>query len=155
MDDLDARASEDYVFIARRNNSLSRSGRMVVFGSLLGVSMGIVLTFGFVWGAWPMLPFAGLEMLVLYAAFRHIDEHAGDYERVAIRGARVDVEVVEGRNVRRFEFSRYWARVVCAQDGARVALRSHGKEFELGRHLRVEQRALLAKALKAQLHGVG
>lgn len=153
MHGVEARASEDYVFIARRNNSLSRSGRMLVFGSLLGVSMGIVLTFGFVCGAWPMLPFAGSEMLVLYLAFRYIDAHAGDYERIVIGGSRVDVEVVEGRDVRRFEFNRYWARVVWAKDRARVALRSHGKELEVGRHLRVEERAVLAEELKAQLRG--
>jgi len=153
MERLGTRAA-DYIFIARRNNSLSHSGRLLTFGFMLGVSLGIALAFGVVFGAWLVLPFAGLEMLVLYVAFRHIDEHAGDYERVVIEGNRLEVEVAEGRAVRCFEFNRYWSQVVCDGGGARVALRSHGRELEIGRHLCEEQRMLMANELRRELRSV-
>src|SRR6185369_14469106 len=57
-------AGDEYVCIARRNNSLSSSERLVVFGFILLVSLGIAAGFGVIFGAWPILPFAGVEMAV-------------------------------------------------------------------------------------------
>jgi len=149
MERLGARAAE-YIFIARRNNSLSRSGRLLTFVFTLGLSLGIALVFG----AWLVTVFAGVEMLALYFAFRHIDQHAGDYERVVIQGNRLEVEVAEGRAVKCFEFNRYWSQVVCDDRGRRVALRSHGRELEIGRHLCEEQRMLMANELRRELRGI-
>ncbi len=139
----------DYVYTARRNNSLSSSGRLLVFGFILTVSLGIAVAFSLIFGAWPILPFAGTEMGVLYLAFRYIDRHSADYERVTIRDDSVAVEVREGREIKRFEMNRCWAQVVC--DGPRLALRSHGREIEIGRHLCEEQRREMAVDLKRQL----
>ena len=141
----------EYVYIARRNNSLSSSARLLVFGLILTVSLGIAAAFSIVFGAWPIMPFAGIEMAVLYLAFRYIDRHAGDYERIAIRGDQVAVEVCEGADVKRFEMNRCWAQVVCESEGARIALRSHGREVELGRHLRDEERQRMARELAREL----
>ena len=140
----------EYVYTARRNNSLSSSGRLLVFGFFLTVSLGIALAFALLFGAWPILPFAGIEMGVLYLAFRYIDEHSADYERVTIRGDSVAVEVREGTEIRSCELNRYWASVVC-EDGARLALRSHGREIELGRHLPEEGRIAMARELAREL----
>src|SRR5687768_3125859 len=93
----------EYVYIARRNNSLSSSARLTVFGLILTVSLGIAAGFAVVFGAWPIMPFAGIEMVVLYLAFRYMDRHAGDYESITIRDDKVAVEVCEGADVRRFE----------------------------------------------------
>ena len=139
----------EYVSIARRNNSLSSSGRLLVFGFLLVVSVGIAAGFSLVFGAWPILPFAGIEMAVLFAAFRCMERHAGDYERITIRGAQVEVEVQDGSSVMRRELNRHWARVIRAGD--RVALRSHGREVEIGRHLTDEQRLRLAREIEREL----
>lgn len=141
----------EYVYTARRNNSLSSSGRLLAFGFILTVSLGIAAAFSLVFGAWPIMPFAGLEMAVLYMAFRWIDRHAGDYERVTIRGSSVAVEVHEGKEVTRLELNRCWARVVCAPDGSRLALRSHGREIELGRHLAEGERVEMARELAREL----
>ena len=151
MDYVAGGETADYVFTARRNNSLSSSGRLLVFGFILTVSLGIAAAFSVIFGAWPILPFAGIEMGVLYLAFRYIDRHAGDYERITIRGDSVAVEVREGTGVRRFELSRYWARVVCEREGTRLALRSHGREIEVGRHLCEEQRLEMARDLVREL----
>ena len=141
----------EYVYTARRNNSLSSSGRRLVFAFILTVSFGIAAAFSMVLGAWPILPFAGVEMAVLYVAFRYIDRHAGDYERITIRGDSVAVEVRDGTDIASFELSRYWAQVVCEHAGARLALRSHGREIEVGRHLCDEQRLEMARGLAREL----
>ena len=143
----------EYVHIARRNNSLSSSGRQLVFGFILVVSLGIAVGFSLVFGAWPILPFAGMEMAVLYVAFRYIDRHAADHERITIRGSKVAIEVHEGKTVTRAEMNRYWARVVCEADASRLALRSHGREIEVGRHLCETERAGVARELARELQG--
>jgi len=140
-----------FVLTARRNNSLSSSGRLLVFGFILAVSLGIAMAFAWVLGAWLILPFTGVEMLVLYLAFRHVELHSRDYERVALDGNRLNVEVVDGGRVSRREFNRCWAQVVCAGDGSGLALRSHGSEFRIGRHVNEEQRLTMARALRKGL----
>src|SRR6266511_4826667 len=93
----------EYVCIARRNNSLSSSERLLAFGFILLVSVGIAAGFSLIFGAWPILPFAGIEMAVLYVAFRYVDRHAADFERITIRGSTVVIEVREGDSVVRNE----------------------------------------------------
>ena len=144
----------EYDYTARRNNSLSSSGRLLVFGFILTVSLGIAVAFALVFGAWPIMTFAGIEMAVLYLAFRYVDRHAADYERITIRGDRVSVEVREGSDVTRFELNRSWARVVWQSQNARLALRSHGRELEVGRHLCEEQRSSVARELARELRRV-
>ena len=155
MERVNAGEEAEFTFIARRNNSLSSAGRLIAFGFILTVSLGIALAFTVVFGAWLILPFAGLEMLVLLLAFCYVDRHAGDYERVVIEGNKLDVEIFNGGCVSRFEFNRYWAKVVCAGDGSRLALRSHGRELEIGRHMNEEQRLAVARELRQELRGIG
>lgn len=155
MECVSAGAAENLSFVARRNNSLSAAGRSLAFGSMVAVTMGIAAVFALLCGAWPVLPFAGIEMAVLYVAFRHIGRHCADYERVTIEGDRVDVEVVDGGRSAFFGFNRYWTQVVCAGNGSRLALRSHGRELVIGRHMNREQRLGLALRLKSGLRGIG
>lgn len=145
-----------FVMVARRNNSLSARGRFAVLGSLALVTLSISLAFALE-GAWPIVPFAGLELLVLFVAFRLIERHAGDFESIAIRGDRVFIERWETGAVQRFEMNRHWAQVVL-QPAARgwgevIALRSHGRAVEFGRHLTDAKRREVASTLRNQLRG--
>jgi len=135
-----------FSLVARRNNSLGPGGRLGVFAFIFVVSVGIATAFAIL-GAWLILPFAGLEMLVLYLAFRYVDRHAGDYELIAIDGDKVEVESFEGGRRERHEFNRHWARLVVVGDGERVALRSHGRELEIGRFVGAERRLEIAREL--------
>jgi len=153
MECTDDREPGEYLLVARRNNSLTSSGRAVVFGSLVLISLAISLAFAML-GAWLVLPFAGTEMIVLFFAFRYVDRHAADYESIAIRGDRVLVERWEMGRLSRFELNRYWAQVVLnREDPGRttLALRSHGRQVEFGHHLTQEQREALARTLRQQL----
>jgi len=144
-----ARAAR-FSVIARRNNSLTSTGRLLVFGFLFVVSIGIAAGFAAL-GAWPVLPFAGVEMLVLYVALRHLERHAADYERIEVAGDSVGVERCEAGHIERREFNRCWAQVVIEGNGRRVALRSHGREYEFGRHLCGSERLDVACELRRRL----
>ena len=143
--------------ISRRNNSSSRSVRLLVFGSLglftLLIAVGFVMM-----GAWPVLPFAGLECVALLLAYVWLDRHDDDYELIAINGDDVVVEARDGGKLERRQLSRYWARVVVEEKRAgqtRVFLRAHGREVEFGRLLPDKARMDLAKRLRTRLSGLG
>ena len=141
----------EYVYTARRNNSLSTSGRQLVFGFILCVSLGIATAVYVLFDAWPVLPYSAIEMTVLYFAFRYMERHAADYERITIQGGTVAIESHVGPHVTRLELNRYWAKVVCDARGSRLALRLHGREVPVGRHLCEERRLDLAQELKREL----
>lgn len=149
---FDARQGADHVFVARRNNSLSSTHRMWIFACVCAFSMAIALVFT-VFGAWPVMPFTGIEMAVLYTAFRYIERHASDYEIIAIMEDRVRIESRVGSEIRCVEFNRHWAQLV-TNDGSgepRLALRSHGRDVEFGRHLTSTDRERVARELREQL----
>ncbi|HUL40491.1 MAG TPA: DUF2244 domain-containing protein [Burkholderiales bacterium] len=139
-----------YTLTAKRNNSLSTSGRYLVFGFIFVVSFGISTAFA-AFGAWLVLPFAGLEMLVLFLAFYFIGRRSDDYERLTLNGDRLVLERMEHGRLGHFEFNRYWAQVVCDTEGSRLALRSHGREVEFGLYLTEEERVKLARQLKDRI----
>jgi uncharacterized membrane protein len=143
-----------FTLVARRNHSLSSAGRNLVVGSF--VSIALLISVGFaLQGAWMILPFAGLEVLLVYLAFRSIGQHAGDFESLCIQGDRVLIERWERGTVSRHEFNRYWAQVVLqpARRGRQVmlALRSHGRQVEFGHHLTEEQRREIARVIRGEL----
>lgn len=133
------------------NHSLLRREK-VFYVSIL---MGVFALFGGValWiGAWPILPFFGLELLVLLWVFRVIDRHAGDFDRLTIRGEQLLIERWDVGRAVTTEFNRYWTQVVlrCGQGGnrCRLAVRAHGLEVEFGRFLNDEERMKLARELR-------
>jgi uncharacterized membrane protein len=157
METAQAEEPRSFVLVARRNSSLSARGRKVVLGSFFVVALAIYLAFA-LHGAWLILPFTGMELAVLYLAFRAMAQRAGDFESISIAGDRVLIEQWERGRVNRHEFSRYWARVVFEPSvpgkGNVLAVRSHGREIEFGRHLTDQQRWEVARTLKQELRHI-
>lgn len=141
--------SASYSLTARRNCSISAAGLFCFFCVIAGVSLGIAGVFA-VLGAWPILPFAGLELLALGIAFHYAAGHAGDYEQIEVSGDKVRVERQDRSRIARWEFNRYWVQVVLDERGRepRLALRSHGRELEVGRFLSGSRRIQLARQLR-------
>jgi len=147
-------AEPEFCVVSRRNDSLGSRWRWSLFASLCFVSFG--LGFGFAaLGAWLVLPYSALEMAVLYWAFRWIERHASDWERVSVCGDRVIVER-ERAGVRvRQEFNRYWVRVEVEAGGfsrsPRLKLRFAGRDVPFGEELPAAQRTRVARDLHRAL----
>ena len=139
-------------FIIKRNCSISPRNLLCVLALAVGVSLGIAIAFAW-FGAWPVLPFAGIEMLALAAAFYVNGRHAADYERIVFAEGRLLVEASEAGRLRRYEFNPQWLRLDERRSGQdlRLLLRSRGSELEIGRHLDTERRASLAAELRGGL----
>jgi uncharacterized membrane protein len=157
MEFAQAEVPHSFVLVARRNDSLSPRGRRVVLLSFVAIALVISLASALL-GAWLILPFAGAEVIALWVAFHLIARHAGDYESISINGDHVLIEQWVRGKVERHEFSRHWARVVFEPAvpgrGNLLAVRSHGRQVEFGRHLTDEQRRQVAQTLRHELRHI-
>jgi len=119
---------------------------MACFAFAIGVAFAL-------YGAWPILPFAGLEVAALAVAFYLNGRHAADYERIALEDGSLVVEVRDGERVTTHRFDPHWVRVEVNETprDVRLALRLHGRELEIGRHLDVPGRERLAQEVRGRL----
>ena len=143
----------EYVYTARRNNSLSSSGRRLVFGFIFAVSLGIAAVFTLALGAWPIMPFAGLEMAVLGWALKVSLSRRHHREVITISERDVLVESRDGMNSVQVLFPRHWAQVKLRRPASRLhpsrlTIESHGRQCELGSFLTEEERRGLALRLQ-------
>ena len=139
--------------LLKRNCSISPGGMLRVFGLLALGSVGIATGFALA-GAWLILPFAGLEVLALGAAFVVTARHAADFERIEVSNGRLTVEISEADRVDRYVLDPRVAKLRLEKDegyGARVLLRAPGRDVEVGRHLDPEARMEFAAELKKRL----
>jgi uncharacterized membrane protein len=142
----------DFSLIAKRNCSLQNAERWRAFWLVALVSGLIAVGFAAI-GAWLILPFAGLELAALYAAFRQFERGCDDYERIQLRGDYLLVESCTGGRSRRFQSNKHWTQVVVSRTarGCRVAIRSQGRQIEFGALLNDEERAAAARQLQKLL----
>jgi len=112
-----------------------------------------VATVAAAFGAWPVMPFAGVEVAALVFAFRVLRKHDADFERLEVGEFEVRVDSRDARTLTRFVAHRPWARVVLRERGASCTLRLAyaGRTVPLGRMLSDEGRRQLAESLRGRL----
>lgn len=138
----------EYCVVARGNDSMGRAARWRVFFVLAALSLGLALAFAAA-GAWPVLPYAVLEVGVLAAAFAWCDRHAGDWERLTVAGDRVIVERSAGRRRERRDFDRHRLRVeVEERAGQLIWLREGDAACAFGHALPAPERLAVARDLR-------
>jgi uncharacterized membrane protein len=142
-------SSTGFSLTLKRNCSISPASLAGVFAVLALVALAIGAGFAAL-GAWLVLPFAGLEVLLLGAAYLMYARHAADYERIELEAGRLTVEVAQAQRLQRYELDARRARV-CVERQARVVLRAGEEELEIGRHLDAEARVAFARELERRL----
>jgi uncharacterized membrane protein len=144
------------VFHARLtpHRSLSRPGFIVLMALVGLVSFvgGIVFL---ALGAWPITGFFGLDVALLFVAFRMNYRDARQFEILEIRdGVLTLMQVDRKGRVRDRTFNPYWVSVRLreATDGRRaLALASHGQEHAFGAFLNDDEKADVADLLQRAL----
>ena len=144
--------SPPFVHHSVPNRSLGKKGRRVFLGAIAVTTMGIA-AFAAALGAWPVMPFAGLEVALVAIAFRVIASHDGDFEHLEIGAGEVKVDSRCARSVTHVAFNRAWARVVVEQSGERctLGLAYAGRTVPLGRLMSDEGRRDLARRLAGKI----
>lgn len=136
----------------QRNCSLAPQALLAVLTSIALVSLAIGVGFALM-GLWLVLPFVGLEVGALAAAFLVHARHVADRECIALNAGELAIEVREGASIRRYAFNAHWVPVALLGRGPRLRLfvGPAGKQVEIGRHLDGEGRRRLAQDLSARL----
>lgn len=144
--------SPPFVHLSVPNRSLGPTGRRWAFGAIAATTF-LVAAGAAVIGAWPVMPFAGLEIALLALAFRVVRIHDADFERLEIGEHEVRVEARDAKRVTRFVANRSWARVVVREHGTCCTLRLAyaGRTVPLGRLMSDEGRRRLAEDLRGKI----
>jgi uncharacterized membrane protein len=134
--------------------SLGPTGFLILMAALGGVSFIAGLVF-YLAGAWPVMGFFGLDVALVYFAFKLNYRSGRLYETLDLSPDRLAWTRVHPSGRReRFDCNPYWARVSLKEwpDG-RTDLRiaSEGRELTFGRFLTDDERRDLAAALKDAL----
>jgi uncharacterized membrane protein len=145
-------SSAGFSLTTRRNCSMPPQALvwLLVFTACLSFAIGI----GFASvGAWPVLPFIGLEVAALATAFFAQARRAADHERIVVRDGEMRIEVRDAGRTSVHSFHPGWVRLLTQRAGedVRIGVRSHGRELEIGRHLDAPGRSLLAAELAGRL----
>ena len=125
---------------------------LLATGCLLAL---IGITFSMM-GAWPVLGFLGLELLVLGLAYKFSFRQAKARERVFLTADQLTIEKINASgNSKSWSFQPYWISIdVIDQDYGKkgeIALRSHGQEVRIAHWLTNEERYDFVKELRASL----
>ena len=137
-------------FLVRPNCSLSWRDALRFYIGMVLVTFGIAIAFAMK-GAWLILPFAGLEMLVLGIALYIVARRNASWQSISISNDLVEV-VEHGRSNEQRSFQRAWASVVHEHPRinghpSRLLIRSHGRSLEVGACLGETEKAYLAREL--------
>lgn len=129
------------------------TARRVVLGT--GVVWGVVgLLFASI-GAWPIMPFLGLEVLILFAAFSLNNTSGQTQEAINLTASMVTVRRVDhwGKETVT-QLPTNWLQVNLDNPPtpqSRLELRSHGKSLHVGSFLGPAEKADLARTLRRHL----
>jgi len=133
------------------NCSLDARGAGLFFASCCLASFGVA-TLMALHGWWPVLPFAGLEMLLLAWALRTSLRRGSILESIHIDERDVRVERVDGKLQVLTVFPRHWSQVKLLRAAnphhpSRLLIASHGRSLEVGCFLTEDERLGLARRL--------
>lgn len=140
------------------HRSLSPRGFLILMAVICAVSFAAGLAF-FLAGAWPVVGFLGLDVLLIYLAFRINYRRARRFETLELTAGNLTVRRVDhwGKESR-WRFQPTWLQVQIDDPPAhhsQLTLRSHGRSLTIGAFLTSEERLELARALRralAKLH---
>jgi uncharacterized membrane protein len=136
------------------NRSLPPLGFAILMIAVVAVSAAVGAGF-FLIGAWPVTGFFGLDVLLLYLAFRWNYRQCRRAELLRLDHAGLTLRRVEptGR-AREWCFDSYWVRIAMddpPRHDSQLVIHSHGDHLVIGAFLTVEERLEVAKALRAAL----
>lgn len=134
--------------------SLSPAGFVLLMVLVGSISFGIGFYF-LILGAWPIFGFMGLEVLLVYVAFKLNYRAAREYETVELSPQLLKLTKVDPKGrAQSFDFNPYWVRVGLNEehDGRTILwLASHGRELVFGHFLSDDERREFAEALSLAL----
>ena len=132
------------------HRSLGRTGFLLLMGALVAgwVFTGIVFLSQ---GAWPVFGFFGLDVLLVYVAFRVNSRRARAHEIVQVSRTDVDIrQVAPSGRTREHHFNPFWARFNVSRHDeigiTSMVVEGQGRQVPIGSFLNPDDRDSFAKA---------
>ncbi|MGI6854904.1 DUF2244 domain-containing protein [Mesorhizobium sp. 1B3] len=137
------------------HRSLGRTGFMILMGSLL---FGWMIT-GAIFlshGAWPIFGFFGLDVLLVYIAFRVNYRAARARELISVSRTSLDItKIAPSGRAEAHRFNPFWARFSIARHDeigiTGMAVQGQGKNVSIGSFLNPDDRESFAAAFSGAL----
>lgn len=137
------------------HRSLGRTGFVILMGALLfgwAVTGAIFLSHG----AWPVFGFFGLDVLLVYVAFRMNYRAARARELISISRTSLDItKIAPSGRTEDHHFNPFWARFSIARHReigiTGMAVEGQGKNVAIGSFLNPEDRESFAAAFSGAL----
>ncbi|NNG13442.1 MAG: DUF2244 domain-containing protein [Halobacteria archaeon] len=150
-------AGSDCRWIVRPNQSLSWRWALRIYLAIAICVMGTALAFA-LHGFWPVLPFAGLELIALGTAFYLCQSRSQNREVISVGTSVVTVEKGRHEPQEHWECPRAWARVLLEQSPiawypSRLSIAYQERRVEIGQFLHEAERRELADELEQAIHG--
>jgi uncharacterized membrane protein len=140
----------------RRRFASSRQLRLTVFSALAALSAVFATFLWWLFGAWVVVPFAGLEVGCVGFAFWWIERQAKDFDAIEVSESEVSVTRCRNQRFETFSFSRGWVQVDVETDGRGrergVRLRQSGRSVSLAEFLCAAEQRAAARALRSAIH---
>jgi len=153
--DIAASESSEFNAVLLPHRSLGRKGFIIFMAIVSGLSFLTGAIF-FMHGAWPIIGFLGLDVLLIYFAFKLNYRAARIYETVDLTQEELRVtRVYPSGRADSWTFNPYWARFELEEHesgGNKLSLRSHGKVLRFGNFLSDDEKRSFADAFDAALH---
>lgn len=133
------------------HRSLSKTGLRWIITALVTVCS--LIGFLFFWlGAWPVLGFLRLDIVLIYGAFRMNFSASRRFERLRLSDQALELLRIERGQVRHTErFQPYWLKVQ-TDDQGRLRLGTHGRWTEIDQFMVPEEKAEVSEALQFAQH---
>ena len=136
--------------------SLSPRGALLFFGSVCLPTFGVASVATWL-GFWPVLPFAGAEMLLLAWALHSNMQRRHEREHIEVTEREITIDYAIPP--RRVVFPRHWAQVKIRRPKSplhrgQLVIESHGRVHEVGKFLTEEERRQLAADLRRLVGGM-
>ncbi len=145
-------------YLLTPNRSLDRRAALYLVAATAAAVFFVAGSLAVMFGAWPILPFAGLEVLLLAVTVWQVQARCDDEDRVVLGATHLDIIRRHRREVVSHRFNRGLVRVELrpspVRNGrSRLEVGSHGKFVEIGAFLTDDERASLAEHLVSRLGG--
>jgi uncharacterized membrane protein len=139
----------------KRNLASTPRQRAMALTAIAVASFAFALFLGWFVGAWLILPFAGLEVGCVAAAFWWFERRSADCDVVEIGDSSILVTRQRGKARETHVFTRAWAQVDIEHDdrGRDLALRvrQSGRSVTFGEFLRSSERKHAAREIRAAM----
>jgi uncharacterized membrane protein len=140
--------------VLRPHRSLPPRGFHLVMMVLGFISLAVGIGFLSI-GAWPVIGFFGLDVALVYVAFRLSYRSGRQSETIRLADDAFTVEQLGVRGERRtWRFQPFWLRVILeerGQDWNRLLVASHGRSLVIGAFVTAAMRRELAATLRDAL----